>query len=33
MKAYVAECVGCGHCADLGTPKPSDPVELKYVRT
>ena len=31
--SYVADCDDCGHCADLYTPKDSDPQELKDVRT
>lgn len=34
MKAFVAECVTCGHCCDLSTPDDErDPIELKYVRS
>lgn len=32
MKAFVAECAGCGHCCDLSTPKDTDPEALKEVR-
>lgn len=28
----MANCTDCGHCADLGTPKDSDPSQLKEVR-
>lgn len=27
-----SECVDCGHCAELYTPKDSDPKELKATR-
>jgi hypothetical protein len=29
----MADCVNCGHCAELYTPKETDPSELKAVRT
>ena len=28
----VANCTNCAHCADLYTPKSSDPPELKKIR-
>lgn len=32
QKALMADCDDCGHCADLYTPKESDPKSLKLVR-
>lgn len=32
QKALLADCDDCGHCADLYTPKDSDPKSLQYVR-
>lgn len=29
MDSYIADCHGCGHCGDLGTPRKSDPESLK----
>jgi len=28
----MSDCTGCGHCADLYTPKESDPDSLKQTR-
>jgi len=33
QQGYMADCADCGHCADLYTPKDSDPKELQIVRT
>lgn len=32
QKALMADCEDCGHCAELYTPKESDPMSLKKVR-
>ena len=32
QRSVVSECTGCGHCAELYTPKVSDPTELKQTR-
>merc|ERR1719491_1056603 len=29
----LAECDDCGHCMDFGTPRKSDPLQLKQVRS
>jgi len=32
MKAVLMECANCGHCIDLGTPTPNDPIEVTNAR-
>jgi len=32
QRSRVSDCIGCGHCADLYTPKSDDPLSLKETR-